>query len=139
MSYREVLMRYLLSDLVAIFLLFVVALFAIPIIRKLLPTDDPSNNIVRKILYGVLISGSIFVLCLASSEIYHISIDMQNELYVSSNGSFTTDRDRMYFINKNGEQVLLKIRPIVPKIEKCEQATVIYSKNSHILLEVILD
>jgi hypothetical protein len=45
----------------------------------------------------------------------------------------------MYFISENGEQVLLKIRPIIPDIEKCEQATIIYSKNSQILLEVIID
>ena len=139
MRYKEVLVRYLLLDIVAIFILLAIVLLAIPIIRKILPPKDPSNNIVRKILYVILISGSIIGLFLASSEIYHISIDMQDELYISSIGSFTTDRDRMYFTSENGEQVLLKIRPIIPDVESCKQATIIYSKNSQILLEVILE
>ena len=139
MRYKEVLVRYLLLDIVAIFILLAIVLLAIPIIRRILPPKDHSNNIVRKILYVILISGSIFGLFLASSEIYHISIDMQDELYISSIGSFTTDRDRMYFTSENGEQVLLKIRPIIPDVESCERATIIYSKNSQILLEVVLD
>lgn len=139
MRYKEVLVRYLLLDIVAIFILLAMVLLAILIIRRILPIKDPSNNIVRKILYVILISGSIIGLFLASTEIYHISIDMQNELYISSNGSFTTDRDRMYFTSESGEQVLLKIRPIIPDVESCKQATIIYSKNSQILLEVILE
>lgn len=139
MRYREVLVRYLLLDFVAVFILLAIVLLVILIIRKILPSQDSSNNIVRKILYVILISGFIIGLFLAFSEIYHISIDMKSELYISSIGSFTTDRDRMYFTSINGEQVLLKIRPIIPDIESCEQATIIYSKNSKILLEVLLD
>ena len=139
MGYKEVLTRYLLLDIIAIFILLAIVLLAILIIRKILPANDPTNNIVRKILFVMLISGLIIGLFLASSEIYHISIDMQDELYVSSSGSFTTDRDRMYFTSESGEQVLLKIRPIIPDVQSCEQATIIYSKHSQILLEVILD
>ena len=139
MGYKEVLIRYLLLDIIAIFILLAIVLLFILIIRKILPANDPSNNIVKKIFYVMLISGSIFGLFLASSEIYHISIDVQDELYISSSGSFTTDRDRMYFTSESGEQVLLKIRPVIPDVQSCEQATIIYSKNSQILLEVILD
>ena len=77
--------------------------------------------------------------CLSASEAYHIARDIQDELYISADGSFTTNRDRMYFKNENGEQVLLKIRPILPDVESCEKATIVYSKNSRILLEVILN
>ncbi len=139
MRYKEVLVRYLLLDIVAIFVLLVIVLLSILVTRKILPAKDPSNSIVRKILYGILISGSIIGLSLASIEIYHISTDMQNELYISASGSFTTDCDRMYFLNESGEKIILKIRPIVPDFESCEKATVIYSENSRILLEVTLE
>ena len=139
MSYEEVLTRYLILDFVGIVLLIIVTLVAIPIIKKILPARDPSNNAVRIVLFGVLICCSIIMICLSSSEIYHISVDMEEELYISSSGSFTTDRDRMYFTSESGEQVLLKIRPIIPDIDSCERATIIYSKNSQILLEVMID
>ena len=136
MGHREVLVRYLLLDIIAVFLLLAVVLFAIPMIRKILPVEDPSNNVVRKILYTVLIGGLITVIGLVSSEIYRISIDVRDELYISAEGSFTTDRDRMYFTNEDGEQIILKIRPILPDVGSCEQSTIIYSKNSHILVDV---
>ena len=139
MSYEKVLARSLLLDFFSVFIWLVAIILVSIFIKKILPLGDPSNNIVRKIVYAILISGSVLVFCLSASEAYHIARDIQDELYISADGSFTTNRDRMYFKNENGEQVLLKIRPILPDVESCEKATIVYSKNSRILLEVILN
>lgn len=139
MEYNEVLKRYLILDLVFAFLFLLVITLAFFVIKKILPDNDSSNKAVRKFLYVLMIVGSVFAVCLASLEVYNISVDMQENLYISANGSFTTDRDRMYFISENGEEILLKIRPIIPDIESSEDAIVVYSKNSKILLEVRLE
>lgn len=137
MSYKGVLSRYLITDLVAVFFWFIVALIIAIFIKRLLPADDFSNKAIRRILHVVLIIGSALVLFGALTEIHNIILDMQDELYISATGSFTTDRDRMYFTNEHGERLLLKIRPIMPDYENSKQATVIYSENSKILLDVI--
>ncbi len=137
MSYKEVLSRYFITDLVAVFLWFIVALIIVVLIKRLLPADDLSNKPIRRILNVILIIGSALVLFWALTEMHDIMLDMQDELYISVTGSFTTDRDRMYFTNEHGERLILKIRPIMPDFESCKQATVIYSENSKILLDVI--
>ena len=139
MEYNEVLKRYLLLDLVFAFFLLLIIVLAFFVIKKILPENDFSNKAIRKFLYGIMIVGLVFGVYLASSEVYNISVDMQENLYITANGSFTTDRDRMYFTNETGEEVLLKIRPIIPDTESSEEAIVVYSKNSKILLEVRLE
>ncbi len=87
----------------------------------------------------ILIIGSALALFGALTEVHDIILDTQDELYISVTGSFTTDRDRMYFTDEHGEQLTLKIRPVIPDFESCKQATVIYSENSRVLLDVISD
>ena len=137
MSYKEVLSRYFKTDLVAVFLWFIVALIIVALIKRLLPADDLSNKPIRRILHVLLIIGSALVLFGTLTEMHNIMQDMQDELYISVTGSFTTDRDRMNFTDMHGERLILKIRPIMPDFESSKQATVIYSENSKILLDVI--
>ncbi len=139
MSYKEVLVRYLITDLAAVFLWFIAALIIAVLIKRLLPADDLSNKPIRRILYVILIIGSALALFGALTEVHDIILDTQDELYISVTGSFTTDRDRMYFTDEHGEQLTLKIRPVIPDFESCKQATVIYSENSRVLLDVISD
>ena len=138
-------------DRTGLFVLIFVGLALMPvgilIIRKLLPANDPSESesdrsderIVRKLLCVVLIVGLTIVSGGSAIGVYKISIDIRDELYISCSGSFTTNRDTMFFTSENGEKIKLALSSVKPPIGSCDHATIVYSKNSEILLDVIID
>ena len=151
MSSYEKYEKLLNSDRTAFIVFIFVGLALMPvgifIIRKLLPANDPSESetersderIVRKLLCITLIVGLTIVSGGSAIGVYNISIDIRDELYISCSGSFTTSRDTMFFTSENGEKIKIAISSVKPPIGSCDHATIVYSKNSELLLDVIID
>ncbi|MBQ8683631.1 MAG: hypothetical protein IJ518_03825 [Clostridia bacterium] len=136
MTYDVVLKRYMITDIIIIVIYIALLPVAYYFLKKLLFEQDTVTQLVKNILCVFLAVVSLILIGLTSYEIYNIQTDLNQKTFLSDTGSFTTDRDRMYFTNQNGDNLILKIRPIIPQNESSAHAKIVYSKYSQILLDV---
>lgn len=136
MTYDVILNRYMISDIIIIVICVVLLPVAYYVGKKLLFEQDTVTQLVKNLLYVFLTVVSLILIGLTSYEIYNIQIDLNQKSFLSETGSFTTDRNRMYFTNQNGDELILKIRPVIPQNESSTHAKIVYSKHSQILLDV---
>lgn len=134
MTYDTILKRYMISDIIIIVIWIVLLPVAYYFGKKLLFEQDCVTQLVKKIFFVFLTVVSLILIGLTSFEIYNIQADLNQKSFLSETGSFTTDRNRMYFTNQNGAEFILKIRPIIPRNESSTHAKIVYSKHSQILL-----